>query len=121
MATYIKSSIRSSTAQSLLEDMERNTNQYFFFIGRSIPWDNDQSPDQYSDTVKNEYDLSRNIIGYKKIRAENILFAIRRYDWIGGTIYDQYTDSEELFDLDSPKIFYVYTIARHIYKFLKQS
>ena len=121
MATYIKSSIRSSTAQSLLEDMERNTNQYFFFIGRSIPWDNDQSPDQYSDTVKNEYDLSRNIIGYKKIRAEDILFAIRRYDWIGGTIYDQYTDSEELFDLDSPKIFYVYTIARHIYKCLNNS
>ena len=116
MATFIKSSIRTSGAKSMLEDMERNLNNYFFFIARSIPWTNDTSPDQYTDSVKSEYDVSRNIIGYKKIRPQDISFAIRRYDWIGGTIYDQYTDSEDMFDIDSPKQFYVYTIDRHIYK-----
>lgn len=121
MATYIKSSIRTSTAQSMLQDIERNVNQYFFFIAKSTAWSNDSSPDSYIDTVKNEYDLSRNIIGYKKIRAEDILFSIRRYDWIGGTVYDQYTDSEDLFDKDSPKIFYVYTINRNIYKCLNNN
>jgi hypothetical protein len=121
MATYIKSSIRTSTAQSMLQDIERNVNQYFFFIAKSTAWSNDSSPDFYVDTVKNEYDLSRNIIGYKKIRAEDILFSIRRYDWIGGTVYDQYTDSEDLFDKDSPKIFYVYTINRNIYKCLNNN
>lgn len=121
MGTYIKSSIRTSTSQSMLQDIERNVNQYFFFIAKSTAWSNDSSPDSYIDTVKNEYDLSRNIIGYKKIRAEDILFSIRRYDWIGGTVYDQYTDSEDLFDKDSPKIFYVYTINRNIYKCLNNN
>lgn len=118
MATYIKSSIKTSSAISILEDMERNINQYFFFIARSIPWTNDVSPETYTDSVLSEYDVSRNIIGYKKIRAEDILFAIRRYDWIGSTVYDQYSDSEDLFTADSPKIFYVYTVLRHIYKCL---
>lgn len=121
MATYIKSSIRTSTARSILEDIERNVNQYFFFIAKSTAWSNDSSPDSYVDTIRNEYDLGRNIIGYKKIRAEDILFSIRRYDWISGTVYDQYTDSENLFDKDSPKIFYVYTINRNIYKCLNNN
>ncbi len=118
MATYIKSSIKTLAAQSMLQDIERNANHYFFFIAKSTSWSNDSSPDSYVDSVKNEYDLSRNIIGYKKIRAEDILFSIRRYDWISGTVYDQYTDSEDLFDKDSPKIFYVYTINRNVYKCL---
>lgn len=121
MANYIKASLKRSYAESFLTELERNENQYFFFIARSTPWTDENSPPVYTDTVASENDVMNNIIAYKKITPSDVYFALPRYDWISGLSYAQYDDSVELFDDDSPKNFYVVTDEYNIYKCLGNS
>lgn len=116
MASYLKASIERSYAESFLAELERNENQYFFFIGKGTTWANENSPDSYSDTVKSEYQVMNDIIGYKKLNPENILFALPKYTWTANTVYDEYDDNLELFDDANPSIFYVVTDENHIFK-----
>jgi len=116
MASYLKASIQRSYAESFLTELERNDNQYFFFIAKSTQWDVDTNPPAYSDTVRSEYDVMNNIIAYKKLSPENIIFALPRYQWVSGTVYDKYDDNIKLFDETDPAIFYVVTDENKIYK-----
>jgi len=120
MPSYIKASLERSYADSFLSELERNENQYFFFIAKSSSWTNENSPDSYTDTVGAEYTVMNSVIAYKKLSAQNILYALPRYEWNTGTVYDQYDDTVNLFDPDNPKIFYVVTKtaggSTHIYK-----
>jgi hypothetical protein len=118
MASYIKASLERSYAESFLAELERNENQYFFFVGKGTTWANENSPSAYTDTVASEYQVMNDIIGYKKLNPANIIFALPRYAWTSGTVYDQYDDAVELFDEDDPSIFYVVTDENNIYKCL---
>lgn len=118
MASYLKASIERSYAESFLAELERNENQYFFFVAKGTTWANENSPSAYSDTVAAEYQVMNEIIGYKKLNPQNILFALPRYEWTSGTVYDQYDDTVDLFDDTDPAIFYVVTDANHVYKCL---
>ena len=121
MASYLKASIQRSYAESFLADLERNDNQYFFFIGRGTTWTAEPEPNTYIDSVGSEYQVMNNIIGYKKLNPQNIVFALPRYEWGGGTVYNQYNDTDALFDDTNPKIFYVVTDENNIYKCLGNS
>ena len=118
MASYLKASIQRSYAESFLADLERNDNQYFFFISKSTAWSTEPNPTAYVDSVGSEYQVMNNIIGYKKLNPQNIIFALPRYEWLGNTKYDQYNDTDALFDDTNPKIFYVVTDQNNIYKCL---
>ena len=121
MSAYLKASIKRSYAEGFLKELERNDNQYFFFTGRSIPWTDDTSPPipgtgTYPDTDRTEREILSGVVGYKKLDPKSILFVIPRYEWLSGTVYDQYDDAVQLFDTASPKIFYVVTDENRIYK-----
>ena len=121
MASYLKASIQRSYAESFLADLERNDNQYFFFIGKGTAWTAEPEPNIYIDSVGSEYQAMNDIIGYKKLNPQNIIFALPRYEWGGGTVYNQYNDTDALFDDTNPKIFYVVTDENNIYKCLGNS
>ena len=118
MASYIKASLERSYAESFLAELERNENQYFFFIGKGTTWATENSPSAYVDTVAAEYQAMNDAIGYKKLNPANIIFALPRYEWTSGTVYDQYDDTVALFDDNNPEIFYVVTDENNIYKCL---
>lgn len=121
MASYLTASIKRSYAENLLTELERNENQYFFFVGKATAWDNENSPSSYTNTVANEYQVMNDIIGYKKLDPKSIIFALPRYEWTSGTTYDQYDDSVDLFDENNPSIFYVVTDENHVYKCLNNN
>lgn len=121
MPSYIKASLERSYAESFLAELERNENQYFFFIGKGTTWANENSPSAYVDTVASEYQSMNDAIGYKKLNPANIIFALPRYEWTSGTVYDQYDDTVALFDENDPQIFYVVTDENHIYKCLSNN
>ena len=117
MASYIKTSLERAYAETFLADLESNTNQYFLFIGKGVTWEDgssDNSPPAYIDTVASEYSVMNQIIGYKKLNPQNVIFALPRNLWASGTKYDQYDDSIDL----STKKYYVVTEDNHIYKCL---
>jgi hypothetical protein len=120
MANYIKASLERSYAESFLTELERNENQYFFFIAKATPWVNESSPPEYTDTVRSEYDVMNNIIGYKKITPENVFYALPKYEWASGRSYAQYDDAISLFG-DTPKQFYTITDENKVYKCLGNS
>jgi len=116
MASFIKASLERSYAESFLAELERGDSQYFLFIGKSTPWTNDNSPPTYTDSVGGEYEVMNSIIAYKKLSPRNVLFALPRYEWASGTVYDQYSDTVDLFDENDPKQFFVVTDQNNIYK-----
>lgn len=119
MASYIKASLERSYAESFLLELERNENQYFLFVAKGTTWENgENAPSAYVDTVASENVVMNNIIGYKKLNPENVLFALPRITWSSGTVYDQYDDAVNLFSEDDPQVFYVVTDENHIYKCL---
>jgi hypothetical protein len=121
MASYLKASIQRSYAESFLADLERNESQYFFFIGKGTQWTAEPTPNTYVDSVRSEYQAMNDIVGYKKLNPQNIIFALPRYEWTSGTVYDQYNDTDALFDDTDPKIFYVVTDENNIYKCLSNN
>jgi hypothetical protein len=121
MATFLKTTIKRSVAENLLRDLTQDTNNYFFFVAKSTEWKDENAPDPYVDSDENERNVGRSTIGYKKMNGADILFVIPRYDWVSGTIYDQYDDSVDLFDEDDPKTFYAFTNQNHIYKCLSNN
>ena len=116
MASFIKASLERSYAESFLAELERGDSQYFLFIGKSTPWTNDNSPPTYTDSVSGEYEVMNGIIAYKKLSPRDVLFALPRYEWATGTVYDQYSDTADLFDDNDPKQFFVVTDQNNIYK-----
>ena len=126
MSAYLKASIKRSYAEGFLSELERNNNQYFLFIARSVPWTDENAPPtagttNYPDSDANEYEIMRGIVGYKKLDPSGILFALPRYAWTSGTVYDQYDDTVSLFDDSDPQIFYVVTDENNIYKCLRRA
>ena len=90
MATFLKTTIKRSLAENMLRDLINAENQYFFFVAKTTEWANPNAPDAFIDSDRSDVDVSRSIIGYKKINPSNVSFAIPRYDWTLGTKYDQY-------------------------------
>lgn len=124
MPLLLKASIKRTYAENLLNDVALNRGQYFLFVAKPTPWDAtagasaDIVPVAPPDTVEDEYEIMRSVIGYKKLDPTKIVFALERVPWEIGT-YDAYEDNEELFNEDAPKNFFVVTSANNIYKCLK--
>jgi hypothetical protein len=121
MALLLKTSIKKTYAEALLNDIASNRNQYFLFVGKSTQWDAttgasaDIVPVIPANTDADEYDTMRGIIGYKKLDPSKIVFALPRNAW-SNRVFDAYQDDVDLFSAISPKIFYTTTSTNNIYK-----
>ena len=123
MPKLLKTSIKKTYAEALLNDIASNRNQYFLFVGKTTPWDAttgasaDIVPVIPSNTDADEYDTMRGILGYKKLDPSKIVFALPRNQW-SNRVYDAYQDDIDMFDATNPKIFYITTSTNNIYKCL---
>lgn len=116
MPSIIKNSMSRSSADNLLQNISTDrSNQYYFFIAKCTPWTDPNSPDAYIDSDKSEKQIGRSIIGYKKLNPTDILYVVDKRDWNLNQIYDQYDDSIDLFNVDTPKAFYVLNSQNNIY------
>src|SRR6056300_96354 len=85
-------------------------------LGKGSPWDDEPNPPAPIDTVqKSHYDVHRNAIAAKKVTPDNVSFVAPRHDWISGTIYNMYRDTDK--DIYN-KSFYVFTDEYSVYKCL---
>ena len=121
MPILLKTSIKKTYAEALLNDISLNRNQYFLFIGKTTPWaatigaSADIVPVVPTNTDADEYDTMRGIIAYKKLDPSKIVFALPRNQW-SNRIFDAYQDDIDIFSTTSPKIFYTTTLSNNIYK-----
>lgn len=88
---------------------------YYFVLSKHSPWDDDNSPDEPHDNLKEIREFQREIILGKRLNRSDAALMIRKINWVANTVYDKYDDtSNNLFETN----FYVKTDQDYIYKCL---
>ena len=91
-------------------------------FGKSSAWSNDAAPTQANTSVVNNNDIWKNMIGGKRINGNNIRHAVPKFDWISGTVYDEYDDQIDSLVLNSTsRKFYVLTSEFNVFKCLSNN
>mgnify|MGYP001327982330 CR=1 FL=1 len=88
---------------------------YYFFLGNSSPWENEQEPPEAKNEVKTHIDVLNDVLCLKRINSEDLHTVIEDNTWISGKVYSQYDDEV---DLDKPVDFYVINEEWGVYKCL---
>lgn len=91
----------------------KNSTILYVCIGRTAPWPNDPNPINPDDNIQYlSYDAHRRFIGCKKVNLNDISHVIPRYNWISGTVYSMYRDT----DIDVyERPWYVFTEDYNLY------
>jgi hypothetical protein len=91
----------------------------YFTFGKIDEWASESEPPQATSSVDTFHQVWKNMVGAKKIVGNDVRLAIRRFDWISGTVYAEYDDSEATLDMNDPtNNFYAVTDEWNVYKCL---
>lgn len=91
MPSLLKQNIHTSLANSFYADILTQRNLYYYFLGKTLPWGNQDIPPTINDdTIEAEAEIRNNIIFFKQIRSGDVSFVVRRIDWTSGNVYDRY-------------------------------
>lgn len=121
MANIALKSMFKTELVELIRDVLSNTNQYYLFLSRAVPYENnpdtatvesDTNPPSIKESSRQVYDTIRNTIFLKRLRPENMKLVIPRIDWEEGTVYTPYSETTDMGDTD----YYVLTTEYNIYK-----
>ena len=93
----------------LIEDIQYQRGNYFYFLGKVA-----DGSGVLSDTLVSENVSRSEMVTFKKIAPSDVSHVVRRIDWTLGTVYDQYDNSVDLTD----KNFYVMSSDFDVYKCL---
>lgn len=129
MALLLRSAGRTEIARSLYRDIYNENDFFYFFVGRTTEWDDEESPELPVDSPRYANTSSRNMLFVKRIQSSDAVLMISRINWVSGTVYDQYDDKYgELDSTDTvitansgaaslkDSLFYVLTDDDHVYK-----
>jgi hypothetical protein len=117
MSGLVTTSFRIHLARQFVEQFSEAAPDYLYmFIARALPWADDQSPPTPTEEMSyTEYSIWSNMLAMKRVLSADVSYAVPRYDWTSGTVYDQFSsDDPTLFTKD----FYVFTEDYNVYKCL---
>jgi len=93
MTILVRRTGRQQLARSFFRDIH-NVNDYFYvFASRAQAWADDSLPETPVDSQAYMQQYKRDMLFVKKIGAADTVLLTKRYDWVAGTVYDQYDDS----------------------------
>lgn len=92
MTLLLRSAGRTEIARSLYRDIYNENDFYYFFVGRTTEWDDEESPETPVDSTRYANTSSRNMLFVKRIQSSDTVLMIPRINWVSGTVYDQYDD-----------------------------
>jgi len=90
MSFLFKDGVRVTTIESIFNDIFSRRGNYYYFIGKILPWANPLDPDIPLDTQSYEYETRNKILAVKLISIADVSFVIPRINWTLGTVYDQF-------------------------------
>ena len=91
-SSLLKSPLHNSIAEGLYKEVQSGQSSYYYFLGRTLAWEDETTPPLPADSFYYENDTRNEIITMKQIKATDIAFVVPRVDWTTGTIYDQFDD-----------------------------
>lgn len=96
--------------------------QSYCFLAKAEPWPDENNPPIPTQDTKSLKLIFKNIFAVKHITSNDIAPVIKRYDWVSGTIYDRYSDTVDMFELDEngnpTKFYYVKNRYDQVFKCL---
>lgn len=90
MAFLLKETIHHSLAESVFNEFLSRRSNYYYFIGKALPWGAESTPETPLATGEYELDTRNNILTVKRVNVKDISFVVPRINWVTGTVYDQY-------------------------------
>lgn len=129
MALLLRSAGRTEIARSIYRDIYNENDFFYFFVGRTIEWGDEESPETPVDSVRYANVSSKNMLFVKRIQSSDAVLMIPRINWESGTVYDHYDDKYGQLDPNGDPyvaysgaqtlqdaLFYVLTDDDHVYK-----
>jgi len=120
MASIYTKSTQIYNAENFKASVGDASEPYVYFtFGKVEPWSSEVAPPQANSSVDTFNQVWKNMMGAKKIVGNDVRLVIRRFDWVSGTVYTSYDDSEAALDMNDPDVkFYVVTDEWNVYKCL---
>lgn len=91
-SSLIKTILHKSLAEGVYRDVVTKASNYYYFLGKTIKWDDDTNPPYPIDSYAYERATRDDIITLKQINPTDVSFVIPRVNWVVNTMYDMYDD-----------------------------
>jgi hypothetical protein len=91
-SSLLKTLLHKTIAEGLYKEVQSRTSKYYYFLGKTLSWTNEEAPPFPIDSFQYEKDVRNEIITVKQIKPSDVAFVVPRYDWTSGTVYDIYDD-----------------------------
>lgn len=93
----LKNAFHNAVAESVYNDIQYRRSNYFYYLGKTLSWDDELSPDVPIDSFNYERSIRSEIITAKLIKPTDISYVVPRHNWSldeagNGRVYDQYDD-----------------------------
>lgn len=124
MSFLLKNTIHRVLAESFYNQIVTQQSDFYYYIGKVLPWSSETTPETPQDTQQYEYETRNNIISVKKISSTDVSFVVPRINWTVNTVFDQFDDYSVSFPSDTGATtlkdskFYVLTNEFNVYKCL---
>lgn len=113
MPNIVTNQIKISNSKNFVEKLSDTDTTLYVFLGKPSPWNTENNPPALLDSYENAAYIWDNILGLKKILANDVKNVVKRINWENEEIYDQYDDQDiNLFS----KRFYVINREFDVYK-----
>lgn len=101
-SSLIKTILHKALAEGVYRDVVTKSSNYYYFLGKTLAWDNELIPPYPVDSYAYERLVRSDIITLKQINPSDVCFVIPRRNWTSGIVYDMYDDeySTEIIGLD---------------------
>lgn len=117
MSAIVTTNMRIHAAQAFKGGFGDSAQYMYLFIGRTLPWVNDNTPPTPLDCVSDDSSAFREMLSMKRLNASDVSLVVPRNVWTVGTIYTQYASDVDLFDPTSGNTpFFVVTDSLNVYK-----
>lgn len=91
-SSLLKSYMNNSIAEGIFNEITNRTARYYYFLGKTLTWEDDENPPFPIDSFDYELQTRNEMITFKEIKPTDIAFVIPRYNWQLNTVYDMYDD-----------------------------
>lgn len=124
--SIVRPDFHVTIAESIVKDIRSNLSHYYYYFGKTLPFDNFDTIEEPVSTIKYELQTRSDIIAMKRITNNDVSFIVPRYDWTSGTVYDHYDDDYSTSNpaysgatsLDKAKFYIIVPTTLRIYKCL---
>jgi hypothetical protein len=93
MTVLLRDNARVEIARSIYRDVINENDFLYFYIGRTLEWNDEESPETPVDSVSYNNAAHRNTLFLKRVQTSDIVMMARRIDWAVDTVYDSYDDN----------------------------